>query len=163
MELQITSRAYGIHTVLFDEQDIELLSSHKWHIVKVRNKFYARTTVYKNGISGPQTALFMHRLIMNATNEMVDHIDGNRLNNTRKNLRIATVLQNNKNRSIGRNNSSGYKGVSYRKKDNTYEVQLKSNGIYIYGGRYADKISAARKYNKLAIQYHGEFAKVNII
>ena len=62
-----------------------------------------------------------------------------------------------------KNNTSGYKGVTYRKSRNCWEARIMLNGKTVYTGCFDNKEEAALAYNKVAIKYHGEFAKINII
>jgi len=90
---------------------------------------------------------------------VVDHINHNTLDNRRCNLRVCTQNQNRYNLNLRKNNQSGYKGVSF--KHNHWEVQLKKDKKYIYGGSFKDKIEAAKAYDKKAKELFGEFAKLN--
>jgi hypothetical protein len=68
-----------------------------------------------------------------------------------------------RNCKISINNTSGFKGVSFVKKNNTYKSAIKLNKKTIYLGYYIDPIDAARAYNDAALKYHGEFANLNKI
>src|SRR5690349_18993340 len=75
---------------------------------------------------------YLHRLVMQRNNvqqpsmeqNCVDHMDGNRLNNTLPNLRWVTVAQNHKNRNRGKNNTSGCSGVTFNKKSNKWIARI---------------------------------------
>jgi len=157
MELTIHSKKYGNHTVAFDEADRPIIDSYTWSLFKPkdRNKFYAVTCVSKR-------IILMHRLLVKSDLQ-IDHIDGNGLNNQRNNLRPASNSQNAMNKGGGNGTSSGFKGVSWHKKAGKWLVQIIHNGIWINGGFFESKIEAAERYNELAIEYHGEFAKLNEI
>ena len=110
----------------------------------------------------------LHRLIAihfidNPNNlNIVDHIDGNILNNDINNLRWCSNKNNCENRKqIGKNNTSGFKGVF--KNNNSWMAQIRNNKKNIYIGIYKDKIEAAKKYNEKAVELFSEFAKLNII
>lgn len=104
----------------------------------------------------------MHREIMNAPKGMVvDHIDGNGLNNRKSNLRICTQAQNNLNSRPKRNCSSRYKGVSFYKRDKIWQVQIFHNSRTIFLGRFDDEIEAALAYDRKAAELFGEFAYLN--
>lgn len=160
MEFIIKSKKKGDHIVYFDKEDLSLVEKYSWNLFRGRHGFYAQTTIRING-KGKKTAL--HVLIMNPPPEMqVDHRDGNTLNNRRENLRLATPMQNAQNRKIGRSNTLGYKGIFIRK--GKFGVQLVSNKKSYNGGKLFDTIEeAALRYNELALIYHGEFARLNII
>lgn len=104
----------------------------------------------------------MHRQIMNSpTGLEVDHRDRDRLNNQRSNLRLATRSQNATNKSIQSNNTSGYRGVYWLKRDKKWLARVGINGKFINAGLFKDKRQAALAYNKKAIELFGEFAVPN--
>ena len=105
----------------------------------------------------------MHRLLMGFPVEIhVDHINGDKLDNRRVNLRLCTRSENAKNSKKPIVNSSGYKGV-FKVSPNRWQAKIKSNGIQINLGSFSNKIDAAKAYNVGAIKYHGEFARINEI
>lgn len=101
--------------------------------------------------------ILMHRLIMNAPETMeVDHVNGNRLDNRRENLRLCTSAENKRNRGPRKDNKSGYKGVSWHKQNKKWTVRIKTPyGKYLSLGLYDDKKEAALAYNKAAVEHHG--------
>ncbi|WP_420796654.1 AP2 domain-containing protein [Brevibacillus agri] len=106
----------------------------------------------------------MHRLILSARQgEFVDHIDGNKLNNVRSNLRLATKAGNQRNQRIRSDNTSGFRGVYWCKKSGKWRAQITVNNKRIALGSYDDAASAASAYNEAALRLHGEFAKINYI
>lgn len=101
----------------------------------------------------------LHQLL-NPGWEMTDHEDGNRLNNTRSNLRKCTSQQNNANRS-GKQGTSRYKGVSMDSSRNKWISSIQINNKTKHIGRFDDEIEAAKAYDKESFAYYGEFAKLN--
>ena len=101
---------------------------------------------------------YLHKLIMN-TESYVDHINGNKLDNRRSNLRIATNSQNMMNRGKTASNTSGYKGVF--KNRSLWMARIKVEGRPIYLGSFVTKEEAAFKYDIAAKKYHKEFANLN--
>ena len=93
---------------------------------------------------------------------MVDHIDGNRLNNDEDNLRSATNQENLRN-MISRKGSSDFKGVSFRprNKNKKYEAQIMVDRKYLYLGSFVTEEAAAKAYDEAAIKHFGEYAKLN--
>jgi hypothetical protein len=89
--------------------------------------------------------------------EQVDHKDNNGLNNRRSNLRLATGTQNNANQSLQRNNTSGYKGVTYRKDTGKWVAQTKVNGKRIGLGCFNSPEEAHRAYCEKMKELHGDF------
>jgi len=109
-------------------------------------------------------AVKLHRLIMNARKgEYVDHIDGDRLNNTLENLRICRKQQNEFNQKIRRDNSTGYKGVSFFKARGKYRAYINKDRKRYELGLFEKKEDAALAYNEKAIELFGEFARLNEI
>lgn len=156
-KLIITSKTYGIHECTYDDIDHEKVLQHIWCVVPNRNTFYAMTRI-KLGYKKYKT-LRMHQLFIDS--KVIDHKDGNGLNNTRLNLRDASDGQNNYNVGLTKRNKSGYKGVyKYR---NGFIATIRKKGKLIHGGTFKDAVSAAKKYNEMAIKHHGEFAWLNKI
>lgn len=142
---------------LVDDSDYELLSQWKWHAVKDKDAFYARHSVKgKKGIR-------MHRMIMDFPNiGMIDHKDGDGLNNQRDNLRVCTNTQNLRNMKPRKNTSSKYKGVSYYSRDDNWigRIGVKNKSRHL--GYFESELEAAIIYNITARRYFGEYARVNI-
>jgi hypothetical protein len=104
----------------------------------------------------------LHRLIMNAPDNMqVDHINGDKLDNRKCNLRLCNNSQNQMNRGKQKNNTSGYIGVTWRSDLRKWRAQLFINKKHIQLGYFDNPVDAALAYNSGAIQYHGEFARLN--
>jgi len=73
--------------------------------------------------------------------------------------RICSTAENGRNRGRQANNTSGYKGVTWRKDDNCWQAQIQINGKKIYLGRFDNPELAAEAYRQAAKKYHGEFAR----
>lgn len=97
----------------------------------------------------------------------VDHEDRDKLNCTRRNLRIATRHQQNTNRNIQSSNTSGYVGVSYNKQNKNWRAriyrQVCGMSLKFEIGSFKTANEAAIAYNEAAKKYHGEFANFNVI
>lgn len=93
----------------------------------------------------------------------LDHKDRNKLNNRIDNLRLATPSQNQSNRAKGKNNTSGFKGVSWHKNEQMYYVQIRHKNKQYHLGAYRTAIEGAVAYNEAAKRLHGEFACLNEI
>lgn len=105
--------------------------------------------------------LLMHRVIMNpGPNLVVDHINHDKLDNRRENLRICTQAENmmNQNSNVG---SSRFKGVSWNKRTNKFEASVMRNLIRFHLGYFDSEKEAARAYDDKARELFGEFARPN--
>lgn len=154
-EIKLTQGQFAI----VDDEDYELVSSIKWYAQRVKRNntfsYYADNRTGKNNIR-------MHRIIMGVTdkNILVDHRDGNGLNNCRSNLRICTQAQNVRNmRNLKRSSTSKYKGVRW--KSGKYEASVEMYEKCYYCGRFTNEEEAALAYNKKASELFGEFANLN--
>ena len=139
---------------IVDAEDYELLKQYKWHSICSDGSFYAYRCRNKKSIS-------MHRMLMNAPKgKVVDHIDGNGLNNRRSNLRICTVSENIRN-SRGRHKTSKYKGVHWNKRAGKWVSSITEKGKYEFLGHFDDEAEAAKIYDKRAKRLFGEYAYLN--
>lgn len=130
---------------------------------KVGKKFLKETPFYSANSKKKMT--LMHRLITNFPKGMeVDHINGNKLDNRRSNLRVCTRSENAKNRRLSKSNKSGYHGVHYattEKRRKRWAASIRVNGKKKYIGRFFTLAEAVMAYNKSALKYHGKFATLN--
>ena len=89
--------------------------------------------------------------------QYLDHIDGNTLNNKIENLRAATLTQNQYNRKLNKNNSSGVKGVWWRKDIKKWRVSFKINGKEKSFGVFDNLELAEIVAQEARTKYHGAF------
>lgn len=144
---------------LVDNDDLQKVKHHNWHTKFSKNKSYAsRIQCYwcneqqryrSRGIS-------MHRHLKKSKHPL-DHVNGNGLDNRRKNLRAAPNGANRWNTKLYCTNTSGYKGVWYIHSLRKYRAVLKGKHI----GLYEDAISAAMAYDRQAKKNYGKFASTN--
>lgn len=85
----------------------------------------------------------------------IDHIDGNFKNDKIENLRLATNKENNLNKNKNKNNSSGFRGVSWFKRNSKWRSYIVINGKQIHLGYFEKKEDAYLAYQKAAYNYHG--------
>ena len=140
---------------LVDDQDHEKFSKVKWC---VSNGYTAR------GVGGRKNrkTLLLHKEIMGTPKGMdTDHINGDKLDNRRENLRVATRSQNMANLPNPINNKSGYKGVIWYKRDSNWRAFIKVNYKQVHLGYFKDKVEAAKAYNLAALEKYGEYAFLN--
>lgn len=117
---------------LVDDTDFEWLNDWTW---RRDDHGYASTTIMSKSIR-------MHRLVMDFPVSITDHINRDRLDNRRSNLRTVTAQESSLNRNLFKNNASGHKGV--HKFRNKWMAQLRRNGQAIYLGLYTTKEEAVR-------------------
>jgi len=149
--------------VIVDDEDYEILSKHKWYASKNKRGngyvYYAARTDMES-----RKVVYMHRTIMNASvGTQVDHINHNTLDNSRTNLRLASPAQNNWNSQRPVTNTSGYKGVSWKKRAKLWEAYLNLNNRKKHIGYFHSKEDAALSYNDEAKKTFGAFANLNIV
>lgn len=104
----------------------------------------------------------LHRLVLPHDDIKLhtDHIDGDKRNNKRTNLRLVTPSQNNMNRGPTKSNKTGKKGVSWNKKDKRFRAQITIDGRKIYLGNFLTVEEASAVYEEAAIRYFGEFNRL---
>lgn len=147
------------HTALIDDEDLDLILPHSWHLLvsKGRHKsvFYART---KLSTAGPYP--LMHTFLTGWG--VVDHINGNGLDNRRANLREASRQENMRNRRKHARSASKYKGVAVYQQDRSrWIAQIGHEGKRYFLGIFADEVGAALAYDAAARKRFGEFAALN--
>jgi len=130
----------------FDLDDYDLIKDYCWW----------ETT---NGYITTHNNILLHRLILQPSkNKVVDHINNNKKDNRRCNLREATRGQNNINIGVRNNNSSGYTGVFFNKNKNKWEARISIDGKDYRLGRYNNIQDAIDARHKGEIKYFGEWA-----
>jgi len=151
---------YGIFEVLIDDEDFERVNQYNWFINKNGKTFYVVRNVKTNGKKTKQP---LHRFILYMTDSkiLVDHIDGNGLNNCKDNLRTATHSQNSMNRGADRDNTTGFKGVFWHKRDKKFMAQITFNRKQIFLGYFSTAEEASTVYEAKAKELFGEFYKNN--
>lgn len=157
-EIQLTQGKVA----LVDDEDFEYLNQWKWHALISRNTFYAirHLRIEKKIVK----SILMHRFIMNTDKYLVvDHLNGNTLDNRKYNLRNCTHSENIRNQKLSIKNTSGYKGVSWSINKKKWVVQIQCENKKIFIGYFINSIDAAIAFNEAAIKYHGEFANLNKI
>lgn len=147
-------------SALVDDEDYEFLIQNKWYFMKTEQiGGYASTHITGKTI-------YMHRIV-NKTPEgfFTDHINGDKLDNRKSNLRTATERQNRMNQKIkAPNKSSKYKGVSWNKLFKKWEVYIHAKGRKkIVIGYFNDEKIAAKAYNSKSKELYGDFASINTV
>lgn len=139
---------------LVDEGDFEYLSQLKWWIAK-GGYAISWDRVRKKTV-------LMHRLLLDCPKNLyVDHINGDKLDNRRSNIRVATKADNNRNVGRRSNNKSGYKGVYLDRQRGLFVADIRFRGKTLHLGRYRTILEAARVYNRKSLELFGEFSRPN--
>jgi hypothetical protein len=139
MKIQLSN---GSETIV-DDEDFEFLSQWKWKFLKANgcSGGYACRTIY-NKTNKSFGLLLMHRLLNKTEQGMItDHINGDKLDNRKSNLRTVSDVWNMHNRGKNKNNTSGYKGVTFDQFRNRWKASLKFNGK-TWQKRYVNKEDA---------------------
>lgn len=138
---------------IVDDEDFELVSKLHWHR---DSKDYAVHTTSRK--LGKQTKIRLHRFLLQAPkDQLVDHINGDPLDNCRSNLRFATTAQNIANSKRHLTNKSGFKGVCWHSRDKKWAAFIQGKHL----GYFLTPIEAAKAYNKAAVLSFGRFARLN--
>lgn len=136
------------HFAVVDDQDFEDLFLYRW---RLNSKGYA---IRSFSVSGKEILVAMHREIMQPPRRMVvDHIDHDKLNNSRANLRIITQQQNLMNRRLFKNSTTGFKGVTYQHEK--WLARIEKDGQIIQLGFHTDLKMAALVYDCAAVRLFG--------
>lgn len=142
---------------LFDEVDRAMLEATGW-----------RTNEHGYAIQGAMPRRPMHRMVMEAMlgralhrKELVDHINRVTNDNRRSNLRLVTHRENAFNRSLNKNNKTGFVGVHRR--GSRWRAIIGYERTRINIGQFTDKVEAGYVRDQVAIQLHGEHARLNML
>lgn len=155
-EIELTQGKVAI----VDDEDFEYISQWKWCY---HSAGYA---VRAEGKRGKQVHIYMHREILKPPSGMfTDHVNGDRLDNRKINLRSCNDSQNASNKGLQKNNTSGYKGASwcnkYKKWLSSITFTKNRRVSKKFLGYFKSAEAAARAYDKAAREKFGEFARLN--
>lgn len=141
---------------LVDDEDYERVSAYKWCAQLRNGNFYAVRDEHGKTIQ-------MHRFLTGFVKGfVVDHKNGNTLDNTICNLRVCTSSQNKINSKKRKDSTMPYKGIHLHKKgEKKYQARIKKDGISKSLGYYEKPEEAARAYDAKARELFGEFARCN--
>lgn len=143
----IRKKAYHLNNI---GKPAGTISSKGYIKIQVNGKMYpAHRMIYQ----------LVHSIDLLPSRIQIDHIDGNKQNNNPNNLRIATNQENQRNVKIQKNNTSGFKGVSYEKDRNKWKASISDGSRKINLGRFNSPEEAHVAYKNKAIELFGEFAR----
>lgn len=150
------------NVTLVDDGDYDFLNQHKWHCSPKRDRSQYACRVIK------QKPIRMHNIIMNPPEGyVVDHINGDGLDNRRENLRICKDIENRHNRRKLKKTISSFKGVTFRKERPygicVWKARITVNNKLIHIGYFKTEKEAANAYNRMAIKNYGQYALLNKI
>lgn len=154
----------GRYTII-DDSDFEYVSKYIWYMA---GEYVARYKTYRI-VDGKRKMehLYLHRELLGCSEEMlVDHINRDTLDNQRSNLRLCTSSQNNTNRGVMKNNTSGYRGVSLKVQEGRvpkWVAAIRINKKLKTLGHFINKKDAALAYNQKAKELFGSFAVLNAL
>lgn len=157
--MRVIELTQGMATIL-DDEDYDKFAQYRWCFSKVKGGGYAVRGGRKS--EGRSKLVLLHREIMNAPEGMVvDHKNGDTLDNRKCNLRICTETQNHQNAKKASHNTTGFKGVSFSKKRQRFFAQIVSHGKHHWLGQFVTAVEAHAAYCEAASRLHGDFARHN--
>jgi hypothetical protein len=139
-----------------DDDVFDQLNRQSWHAVSNKHDVYVAGKINNRAVK-------LHRVIMGAKpGELVDHINGDTLDNRRCNLRICTPSENLRNRRKRKAATSKYKGVHQSPdRDKQWRAMIRLNGKTVCLGSFRSERAAALAYDSAALEHFGEFANLN--
>ena len=142
---------------IIDAEDLEKIGEYRWCASwnAQKGNYYVSTSITSE--NGKRTSMMLHRLLKNPEQGMVvDHINNDTRDNRKENLRVCTVSQNAMNKSIGKNNTSGHKGVTLLPNGKFYaSTRIDGNTVCI--GTYDTYDDAVYNQELVSKKLHGEF------
>lgn len=142
------------YEAVIDAADVHLVSGMTWYAKVTPHTIYAVSKPWRS------KAVYMHRLFFADCAEMIDHADGNGINNRRINLRPATPRENQYNKSVSKSSISGAKGVSACPRTNLWRARIKKDGKEIMLGTFDTIADASVAYRKASEIFHSVFARL---
>lgn len=154
-------------TIQVDDEYLPLLEEWTFALVETSpGHCYVRRAA-----RGDKQEVFLHRIVMNATpDQIVDHWNGDTLDNRRENLRLVDWYGNARNQSKKRRNNGGvsctsrFKGVSIDARVNKWQVKIRcADGVRRSVGNFHNEVEAAFAYDVASLREHGEFGRRNFL
>lgn len=146
----------GLVAIVDAEDAARILGMGAWQAKRSGQTYYARKNIWR---AGRYMTITMHAVILDVP--LVDHVNGNGLDNRRSNLRPANFAENARNRPRRSDNTSGYKGVSWNRRNGKWQAYIGADRRQISLGHHATAEDAARAYDAAARELHGVFARLN--
>jgi hypothetical protein len=153
---------HGIFNVLLDKEDYNKVKVKKWNVMQHtsdKSRYVIRHSYFNEN---KYRSLYIHRYVLDYNDKLViDHINGNTLDNRKSNLRICTHMENCRNQKICKINTSNAKGVCFNRRSKKWTARIGLNNKRIFLGYFESKKDATIAYNTKAIEIYGKFAKLN--
>jgi hypothetical protein len=146
------------YVAVIDAADVPLVEAWNWHALVGSHTVYACRTDLSTGV---RIAVLMHRSLIGAISQYVDHRDGDGLNNRRKNLREATGAENQSNARRRADNTSGAKGVGWHKDRRKWQARIVANRVEHHLGYFDTVADAAEAYAAASTKMHGAFGRIS--
>lgn len=148
------------YDVIIDDEDFEKVNACGW-CARTNEKKGHPEQVYFRATSNNQKKT-LHRIILglkDGDRKIVDHINGNTLDNRKSNLRICSQSENCCNRKKAKTNTSGYKGVNFKKQTGKFVARIGRNGKRLFLGYFDTAEEAHIAYCEASKSYHGEYGR----
>ena len=151
---------------IVDDCDADLAQVNWYSVARSSSKsVYAARKVFSADTSTKQTMQYLHRVVLSRIvgrelqpSELTDHINGNKCDCRRENLRLATPAQNVANQTLRSNNKSGFKGVAWHKPSKKWRAAIGTRGRQKWLGYFDDPADAHAAYVEAIKNMYGEFA-----
>lgn len=145
------------YEAVIDAEDVPFVEGFNWHAAESGGKVYARRKEYT---SGGSCTFLMHRVLLGAPSGLlVDHVNGDGLDNRRLNLRLATPAENRQNMIRPVHNTSGLKGASWCGRTKKWQATISVNRKQHHLGRFATPEAAHAAYCDASARFHGAFGR----
>ncbi len=134
---------------MIDIDDVDKVKEYKWHL--------------SHGYVNNRAKGKLHRYLLKCpANMVVDHINRNRIDNRKSNLRICTQEENKRNIGKRVNNKSGHIGVSWHTKAGKWAAELTYKGTKYYLGLFKDRLAAAKAYDDKLHSFGDKYSERNL-
>ena len=146
------------YETMIDADLLDIVGCHAWYAQPAtpHGPYAVRT------VGNRRSRTWLHRFILDADPAFeVDHINLDPLDNRRANLRLCTRAQNEQNKPIARPGRSGFRGVAWESRRNSWRAGISFDSRMLFLGYFAECEAAARAYDEAARSLRGEFARLN--
>ena len=149
---------------IINNEDFDRVSQFNWQYDGGENGYAKRSIRIGLRKENRKWKEYLHRYITGCPQEFcVDHINGDKLDCRRNNLRICNMSQNLGNSNINKLNTSGFKGVTWLNKNKKWMAQINFKNKHFYLGSFTNRLEAGKTYNVAATRFFGNYSKLNNI